>query len=120
MNIGEFLLAVQNHSLEIGKRNIELAQKHGNKFYIGNLTITDGVQRKGFTIDSIELDEAFEKFINGDWGNTPVEDAEINNRSIESGYGDIMGDYMVDGVRIWIKTALCENTTTTILLPEEW
>lgn len=40
--------------------------------------------------------------------------------AIASGYGDVMGEYYIDGHKIWIKTDLNENTTTTVFLPEEW
>ena len=47
-------------------------------------------------------------------------DAAINDKAIETGYGDVMGIYRLNGHVIWIKTDLNECTRTTILLPEEW
>ena len=49
-----------------------------------------------------------------------TEDAAINDKAIETGYGDVMGIYRLNGHVIWIKTDLNECTRTTILLPEEW
>ena len=54
-----------------------------------------------------------------DWGEG-WSDAAINDKAIETGYGDVMGIYQLNGHVIWIKTDLNECTRTTILLPEEW
>ena len=72
----------------------------------------------GYTHDSIPLAEQFERFIKCDWGGGG-EDAEINNQHIKSGYGDVIGIYNLDGHEIWIQTDLCEDTITTIYLPDE-
>lgn len=48
------------------------------------------------------------------WG-----DAEINDQHIKNGYGDVIGIYNMDGHEIWIQTNLCEDTVTTIYLPDE-
>lgn len=114
----EMLKAVKSVTKEIGCKNLELAKKNKRSFYIGRIIISDSLQDKGYTYDSISLAEQFEKFINRDWGEGE-EDAEINNFHIENGYGDVIGVYNLDGYKIWIQTDLCEDTVTTIYLPEE-
>ena len=73
----------------------------------------------GYSEESPELNELFEKFIKCDWGEGR-EDAQINESAIATGYGDVMGVYSLNGKKIWIKTDLDEITQTTIFLPEEW
>ena len=113
---------IRNSIQEIGRSNIAKAHENNSKFYIGELIISDGVRNKGYSYDSIELNEkAYKKFINCDWGTiNATEDIETNERNIERGYGDVMGEYEVDGNKIWIKTDLGKDTVTTIYLPSEW
>lgn len=68
--------------------------------------------------ESHELNELYSRYIKCDWGEGEC-DAAINTKTIETGYGDIMGIYRLNGQVIWIITDLNEYTTTTILLPEE-
>lgn len=103
---------------KIGKKNIERAQKEGQAFYTGEVCVTDGVQSLGYTENSHELNELYSRYIKCDWGEGEC-DAAINTKTIETGYGDIMGIYRLNGQVIWIITDLNEYTTTTILLPEE-
>lgn len=111
--------AFMNEVRKIGKKNLEYAQKTGRPFHIGNLHITDGVRALGYSEDTAELDDIFSKYIKCDWGEG-WSDAAINDKTIETGYGDVMGIYRLNGHVIWIKTDLNECTRTTILLPEEW
>lgn len=116
-----FLQEAREAARKIGQENIKLAKERGIKFYTGKLSISDGVRQLGYTNNSVEIQKCFSQFINGDFGNNqPSEDIEINKRSIESGYGDVMGEYEIDGHKIWIKTDLNEDATTTIFLPKEW
>ena len=103
---------------KIGRKNIEKAKKFGEPFFTGRIYITDGVRELGYSEDSPELDKIYSRYIECDWGEE--EDTDINEKSIEIGYGDIMGVYRLDGHVIWIKTDLNEHTRTTILLPQEW
>lgn len=114
----EMRAACINKSQKIGKKNIEKAQKEGQAFYIGEVYITDGVRALGYTEDSQELNELYSKYIKCDWGEGQS-DAAINDKAIETGYGDIVGIYHLNGQIIWIITDLNESTRTTILLPQE-
>ena len=48
---------------KIGQINIEKAKNMGRKFFIGRICITDGIRRMGYSEESPELNELFEKFI---------------------------------------------------------
>ena len=110
-----------NEIKQIKQKNLNHAKENGTKFYLGNISISDGIKRMGYTEDSAVIKDCIAKYINGDFGdNQHPEDIEINKRTIATGYGDVMGEYIIDGHKIWIKTDLNENTMTTIFLPEEW
>lgn len=115
-----FLQEARTYARNIGQKNLQFAKEKGIEFCIGRLNISDGVQQLGYSSDSPEIHNCFSRFKNGDFGKQPPEDIEINKRAIESGYGDVMGEYELNGHKIWIKTDLNENITTTIFLPEEW
>lgn len=118
--MSNFLKEAREYAKKIGQKNLKLAKENGVKFYLGRVIISDGIQRWGYSNNSANLEECLLRYKNGDYGKQPKEDVEINERSIASGYGDVMGEYKIDGHRIWIKTDLNENTTTTIFLPQEW
>jgi len=118
--INEFLQKARAHAREVGQNNLRIAGEKGIRFYMGRLLISDGLQELGYSDKSIVLQECLSRYKSGDYGKQPKEDIEINEKAIASGYGDVMGEYIIDGHRIWIKTDLNENTTTTIFLPEEW
>lgn len=118
--MNDFLKEARAYAQKIGQKNLRLAKENGVKFYTGKIIVSDGVQHLGYSDQSSALQECLSRYKNGDYGKQPKEDLEINERSIASGYCDVMGEYEVDGHKIWIKTDLNENTTTTIFLPEEW
>ena len=117
MYIGN-LKDIRKSSKETGCKDIESAKKSKHKFCTGRIIISDGLKKMGYIYDSIPLAKQFEKFINCNWGEGE-EDADINTQHIKNGYGDVIGIYNLDGREIWIQTDLCEDTVTTIYLPEE-
>lgn len=120
MKMDDFMLEIRNQIRKAGQRNLRLAKENGTKFYIGRVTISDELQELGYWYHTPVIQECLSKYKSGDYGQQPKEDIEINERAIASGYGDVMGEYYIDGHKIWIKTDLNENTTTTVFLPEEW
>jgi len=114
----DMLKDIRKETGSIGQKNYQLAKEFKQKFYTGRIVISDGLRSMGYTIDSIPLAEQFEKFIKCNWGEGE-EDAEINKKHIKNGYGDVVGVYNLEGHEIWIQTDLCENTVTTIYLPDE-
>ncbi|MEN9480329.1 MAG: hypothetical protein RLZZ298_1724 [Pseudomonadota bacterium] len=56
-----------------------------------------------------------------DWGSVPVEDAQLNDRAIQSG-GRLLSSYMIGpGTRIWLITDQSETgNISTYLLPSEY
>ena len=55
----------------------------------------------------------------GDWGSVPIEDAEENRNSIETGCR-ILSSYFLNATeRLWIITE-ADRSVTTLLLPDEY
>lgn len=115
----ELRAVVREQSKAVRENNLKSARRIREKFYTGDIHISPGVQALGLTIDSPELDEAYGRYLDCDWGDCE-EDADINEATIKSGHGNIMGSYIVNGTEIWICTDTEDGTKTTILLPSEW
>lgn len=60
-----------------------------------------------------------ELFLQGDWGDIPEDDKEMNNINVQMGTGSLMGAYNTCEGRIWIMTEHDRNVTT-ILFPDEY
>lgn len=58
--------------------------------------------------------ESLDRFHNKDWGNTSVDDAELNNEEPD----EALASYEFEGTKIWIKADGPERIT--VLLPEEY
>ena len=61
----------------------------------------------------------FGLFLQGDWGDTPEDDKEMNDINVQMGIGSIMGAYNTCEGRIWIMTEH-DRSVTTILFPDEY
>ena len=55
----------------------------------------------------------------GDWGSVPPEDAEENERSIDSGCRILSSYFLNSTERLWIITE-ADRSVTTLLLPDEY
>lgn len=56
----------------------------------------------------------------GDWGNLSVPDQRVNNRAARHGGERILSSYALPtGVRVWIITE-ADQSSTCLLLPEEY
>lgn len=61
-----------------------------------------------------------QRHLSGDWGNVPVEDAQLNELAIGPEAGRVLSSYdITSGVRIWIITEW-DRSVTTFLLPSEY
>ena len=58
------------------------------------------------------------RYLLKDWGDISENDKALNDESVASGSGDIMGAYETCEGRIWIKTEH-DRSVTTILFPDE-
>lgn len=67
---------------------------------------------------SEEINEAINKFINHDWGDTCPEDELLNNLALITGER-IVAVYTTCYGRVWIISEYARNTTT-ILFPSEY
>ena len=119
IELAELRAIFKTQTEAVRKHNLNAVKKNGEKFYTGSIHITPGVEALGLNMNSLELSKAFRRYLNCDWGGCK-KDAYINEATIKSGYGDIMGSYAVNGTEIWICTNMNEDTRTTILLPTEW
>lgn len=61
---------------------------------------------------------AFDRYIEGDWGNVSEDDAKMNDDALEDG-GRLMGSYDTDEGEIWIITE-ADRSATTILFPSDY
>lgn len=86
------------------------------KFPVGDLFITRGARE---TLDPADVNEAFLRYITGDWGDLGEEDKRLNDDAVQYG-GRILGAYRDrNGTKFWIITE-ADRSTTTILLPDEY
>lgn len=61
-----------------------------------------------------------QRHVSGDWGNVPVEDAQLNDLALGPEAGRVLSSYDIAlGVRIWIITEW-DRSVTTFLLPSEY
>ena len=88
---------------------------------IGQTVMTRGIA------DKIEKNEDFAKqvnyflglYLNRDWGVVSESDKEMNDESVKSGIGSLMGVYETCEGCIWIMTEH-DRSVTTILFPSEY
>lgn len=91
------------------------------KFELGQVVMTQGVRRLPLTVQP-EVARALSRHAQGDWGDTPAEDAALNEEAVKDG-GRVMSSYKIGGERIWIITEVVDadgGRATTLLLPEEY
>lgn len=93
------------------------------KIKLGEVFVTAGINAKMDKSETFsnEVVLSLHQFESGDWGDTPEEDALLNDRSVQDGTCDIMGAYETSEGRIWIKTDRTpDKTITTVLFPDEY
>ena len=92
--------------------------------YLGGLVTTRGIEQllNSKQITHSDLYNCVDRHIKMDYGTIGEDSVEINNRNLNHNCGNVMSQYEVNGIRIWIITELgdSETTYTTILLPEEY
>ena len=89
-------------------------------FDLGVCVVTQGIhqlQKSAVDTDK-DLRPIITRHLNGDWGNTPVEDKVLNDEATK-GKGRIMSSYLFNGKVVWIITE-ADRSVTTILLPSEY
>lgn len=114
----EFLAYMRKESRKVGEANLKRVANTGKRFYLGESKISNGVMMLGYNLDSEEIQSLLKKYKDCDWGEG-WEDAKINEAAIQSGHGDTIGIYRLNGKEVWIQTDLNEDPQTTIFLPEE-
>lgn len=69
----------------------------------------------------IDLAALVERHKQGDWGEVEADGAAANVAALQRGRGTVLSAYGDREVRIWISTSLAgTETSTCIMLPEEW
>lgn len=114
----EFLSYMRKESRKVGAANLKKVASTGKRFYLGELNISNGVMALGYDLNSEEIQSLLRIYESCDWGEG-WEDAKINEAAIQSGHGDTIGIYRLNGKEVWIQTDLNEDPQTTIFLPEE-
>ena len=103
--------------------SLERMDFYMSSFETGSFYITRGIDAemkknrrfRKFLVDSIR------KYVNKDWGDTPSEDAELNEQALESGDRllAVYDNSESPNLRIWIITE-ADRSATTILFPDEY
>ena len=91
------------------------------KFELGTVVMTRGIAdviEKNMSFAK-EVNEAFTKYQNCDWGITCEEDAEMNTEAVNNGDDRILAVYETCKGNIWIITEW-DRSVTTILFPSEY
>ena len=91
------------------------------KFELGQVVMTRGIAdaMERSEIFTKEVNEAFTKYQNCDWGITCEEDAAMNTKAVKTGDDRILAVYYTDLGNIWIITEW-DRSATTILFPSEY
>lgn len=94
-------------------------------FNVGEVYFTRGIVEKieNGTFTNQDVIRAVVKHETGNFGLTDPHDIQINMRSINEGYGTVMSEFILNGIRIWIHTTLHKDKefiSTVVLLPSEY
>lgn len=89
-------------------------------FKLGTLSVTQGISAKAKANRKFlaEINEAFIKYVQYDWGDTHLEDAKSNDEAIKNG-DRVLAAYKTSQGKIWIVTE-ADRSATTILFPDEY
>lgn len=88
-----------------------------SKFELGQVVMTRGIADSDLCKE--EITKAITRHSNGDWGDMPTEDKELNDKALESGDDRLMSSYTINGEKIWIITEW-DKSITTVLFPSEY
>jgi hypothetical protein len=87
------------------------------KFPVGQIVATPGAVA---AFPESFLTECFQKHSSGDWGDTPKEDAKMNNEAMTTG-DRIMSSYKLGSKKLWVITeGEGPDRVTTFLLPSDY
>lgn len=91
------------------------------KFELGQLVMTRGIAdaMESREVFKAEVNQAFEKYVNCDWGDTCEEDAKANDEAIKTGDDRVLAVYQTSEGKIYIITEW-DRSCTTILFPSEY
>ena len=90
-------------------------------FKLGYVVMTRGIAdtMESNNVFKTEVDKAFERYMNCDWGDTCEEDAAMNTEAVKTREDRILAVYKTSEGKIWIITEW-DRSYTTILFPSEY
>ena len=92
-----------------------------NKFEIGQAVQTRGIAEECKNDEKFakEIEEAFKKYIQCDWGDTCESDSEMNNNAVENNNDRIVAKYITSKGDVFIITEW-DRSYTTIMFSYEY
>jgi hypothetical protein len=84
-------------------------------FSLGNVVATPGVLD---AVGMLGVNRVIERHSKCDWGEASEDSIQMNNEAVESGDGDILSVYDINGTKVWVQTYI--GKVTTVLLPSEY
>jgi hypothetical protein len=85
-------------------------------FLVATPAALERADRGGFDLAAL-----VERHQHGDWGEAEADNAAANLEALRRGHGTVLSVYGDREVRIWISTSIAgAETSTCIMLPEEW
>ncbi|AGA31686.1 hypothetical protein [Singulisphaera acidiphila] len=85
------------------------------KFPLGDTVITTNAES---LLDPVDVQQGLSRHADGDWGEIPSEDRQLNECSLKQG-GRLLSVYRSGGKRFWIITE-ADRSVTTVLMPEDY
>ncbi len=73
-------------------------------------------------VDPQEIADIANRHKQGDWGDTPEEDCELNNHNVSNNTGYVMSSFTLAETKVWVHTVLGEKheRITTFMLPSDY
>lgn len=91
------------------------------KFQLGQTVMTRGISEAAKEPQfSVEVFNAFNKYMNCDWGDTCEGDSEMNDAAVKYGKDRIVAKYKTSHGDIFIITEYDRSATTILFADEYW
>lgn len=90
------------------------------KFNLGQVVMTRGIAdvMESNEVFRTEVNQAFERYTNCDWGDTCDEDAKANDEAVKTGDDRTLAVYQTSEGKVWIITEWDRSYTTILFLSE--
>lgn len=111
-------LQTWNDDISVGMLDVKHQLRGNPLFSLGRISATEGAFNllEKNSVNGLEL---IKRHQSGDWGDLPLQDAELNDSALRKG-GRILSLYSLNNIdKIWIITER-DRSETTLLLPKEY